>query len=124
MHNDCVYDGDLFVCILQHERIFKFPADHFYKEKRLLSTNPTTAKEMRKKAKRLENFWPDRDPTVPFVFCDVIGTEKVTDTEFIDDIRVGQESKFNPKEAEKIVRIIKVHVYQNASLFSFCRLKL
>ena len=39
------------------------------------------------------------------MFCDVIGTEDVTDTEFIDKIRVGQESKSNSKEADKIVRI-------------------
>ena len=101
------------LCILQHERIFKFPADHFYKERRLL-TNPTTKQEMRKKAKHLKTFWPNWDPTTPFVFCDVIGTEQVTDTEFIDDIRVGQESKSNPEEADKIVSTSKgTYVCQN-----------
>lgn len=59
---------------------------------------------MEKKAKSLKTFWPD--PTKPFVFCDVIGNEKVTDTEFINKTRVGQESKYNPEEADKIVRTI------------------
>jgi len=71
-----------------------------------LFTNQITAKEMENKAKRLKSFWPNRDPSFPFVFCDVVGVEEVTDTEFIDEIRVGQESKFNEKEANKIVRCI------------------
>ena len=60
---------------------------------------------MENKSKYLKKFWPNQDPTTPFVFCDVIGTEEVTDTEFINKVRVGQESKYNPKEADKIVRI-------------------
>ena len=71
-----------------------------------LFTNQNTAKEMEIKAKSLKTFWPNQDPATPFVFCDVIGTEKVTDTEFIDKVRVGQESKYNPKEADKIVSIV------------------
>ena len=74
--------------------------------KQLICSNQATAKEMENKAKSLKTFWPDCDPTTPFVFCDVVGTEKVTDTEFIDKIRVGQESKYNPEEADKIVRIV------------------
>lgn len=77
-------------------------------EKRELCTNESTQKEMEKQAESLRKFWPnyDADTVTPFVFCDVVGTEKVTDTEFIDKIRVGHESKYNPKEADKIVRII------------------
>ena len=71
-----------------------------------LFTNQNTAKEMEIKAKSLKTFWPNQDPAAPFVFCDVIGTEKVTDTEFINKVRVGQESKYNPKEADKIVSIV------------------
>lgn len=65
------------------------------------------------KAKSLKTFWPNynQDPHTPFVFCDVVGTEKVTDTEFIDKIRVGQESKYNPKEADKIVSIASIVSY-------------
>ena len=73
-----------------------------------LFTNKTTVKEMEKKAKRLERFWPNGDSSVPFVFCDVVGIEEVTDTEFIDEVRVGQESKYNQKEAKKIVRLIGI----------------
>lgn len=71
-----------------------------------LFTNHATAKEMETKAmgKQLKSFWPNGDLSVPFVFCDVVGTEEVTDTEFIDEVRVGQESKYNQKEANKIVR--------------------
>ena len=69
-----------------------------------LYLDQATAKEMEKKAKTLRTFWPNSD--TPFAFCDVIGTEKVTDTEFIDKICVEQESKYNPEEADKIVRII------------------
>ena len=103
--------------ILQHKRIFGFPANEFYKQKKLC-TNENIAKEMEHKAMKLKNFWPNQDPAIPFVFCDVIDTEEVfvfcdvidteevTDTEYIDKIRVGQESKYNPEEANKIVRII------------------
>ena len=85
--------------------IFKFPASEFYSKNRNIFTNENTKKEMEVKAKKnLKTFWPNQDPTMPFVFCDVIGTEEVTDAEFIDKIRVGQESKYNPKEADKIVR--------------------
>ena len=72
--------------------------------------NQATAKEMENKAKSLKTFWPNCDPTIPFVFCDVIGTEMVTDTEFIDKIRVGQESKYNPEEVDKIVGIVATYV--------------
>ena len=79
---------------------------------------------MRNKAKNIKKFWPNYNPAAPFVFCDVIGTEKVTDTEFIDDIRVGQESKYNPKEADKIVRIVGINKsITNVATFCF-RLKL
>ena len=71
-------------------------------DKKLL-TNQSTEKEMKSKAKKLERFWPNHESTAPFVFCDVIGSEKVTDTEYVDKIHVGHESKFNPKEADKIV---------------------
>ena len=73
-------------------------------------TNPTTAEEMRTKTNKLKKFWPNRNSATPFVFCDVIGTEKVTETEFISKTRVGQESKYNSIEADKIVRYYK-HFY-------------
>ena len=58
---------------------------------------------MENKAKRLKSFWPNDGQSVPFVFCDVVGVEEVTDTEFIDEVHVGQESKYNQKEAIKTV---------------------
>ena len=101
--------------LLQHKKIFEFPAEQFYKPMELFF-NQATAKEMENKAKNLKMFWPDCDPTMPFVFCDVIGTEKVTDTEFIDRTRVGQESKYNSQEADKIVRTVITYLY--VSVFS------
>lgn len=80
----------------------KFPAENFYAGKRMF-TNPTTAKEMETKANRLKRLWPNRNPSTPFVFCDLIGMEEITDTEFVSTTRVGQESKFNIHEADKIV---------------------
>ena len=103
--------------ILQHKKIFEFPAKQFYKSMNLFF-NQATAKEMENKAKNLKTFWPNCDPTMPFVFCDVIGTEKVTDTEFIDRIFVGKESKYNPQEADKIVRIVVTYVAMYASVFT------
>ena len=74
---------------------------------------------MENKSNHLRKFWPNQDPTIPFVFCDVIGTEEVTDTEFINKVRVGQESKYNPKEADKIVRIISMNYAYHRSCFTF-----
>ena len=102
--------------------IFKFPAREFYEKHRNIYTNKNTKKEMEVKAKKtLKTFWPNQDPTMPFVFCDVIGTEEVTDAEFIDKIRVGQESKYNPKEADKIVRISNID-QANQSTYIFITL--
>ena len=64
---------------------------------------------MKKKAERLKSFWPNGDASVPFVFCNVVGIEKVTDTEFEDEVCVGQESKYNEKEANKIVNCSYLH---------------
>ena len=66
-------------------------------------TVAATAKEMETKAGILKPLWPNKNPSTPFVFCDVNGTEDVTDTEFVSKTRVGQESKFNNQEADKIV---------------------
>ena len=78
---------------------------------------------MESKAKSLKIFWPNHNPDIPFVFCDVVGTEKVTDTEFIDKIRVGQESKYNPEEADKIVRNVAMFACI-IFIFAYFRLKL
>lgn len=88
---------------LQHKSICEFSADEFYTEISLF-TNQVTAKEMENKAKKLKTFWLNHDPPIPFVFCDVIGTVKITDTQYINKVRIGQESLYNPEEANKIVR--------------------
>ena len=90
---------------LQHKIICEFSANQFYEEMGLF-TNQITAKEMEIKAIKLKTLWPNHDPLMPFVFCDLVGTEKIADAQFIDKIRVGQESLYNPEEANKIVRII------------------
>ena len=85
----------------------------FYNKKGLF-TNKLTDKEMQEKSKKLKRFWPNSNSLAPFVFCDVVGKEEVTDTEYINKTRVGQESKFNSKEANKIVRhciIICCHMH-------------
>ena len=51
--------------------------------------------------KRLERFWPRRGK--PMVFCNVIGEEDEVHTGKKGKARVGLESKFNVKEAKKIV---------------------
>jgi len=93
---------------LQHDHLCKFPAKQFYDER--MFTNPATAEEMKIKTNKLKKFWPNRNSATPFVFCDVIGTEGITETEFISKTRVGQESKFNNLEADKIVRHYR-HLY-------------
>ena len=99
-----IYAHFLYTFLLQHSYLCKFPAENFYAGKRMF-TNSTTAKEMEIKANKLKQLWPNKNPSTPFVFCDVIGTEAVTDTEFVSKTRVGQESKFNNQEADKIVSL-------------------
>ena len=50
---------------------------------------------------RLNRFWPKSGK--PFLFCDVIGKEKVDHTGQKGSSGVGQESKYNVEEAIKIV---------------------
>ena len=52
---------------------------------------------------RIQDFWP-RGRKRPFAFCDVIGKEAETHTGQKEMTRVGLESKYNVKEAQKIVR--------------------
>ena len=52
---------------------------------------------------RLRGFWPQRRSR-PFAFCDVVGREAETHTGQKEMSRVGLESKYNVKEAQKIVR--------------------
>ena len=89
-----------------------------------LFANQMIAKEMENKAKKLKTFWLNRDPPIPFVFCDVVGTENTTDAQFIDKVRIGQESLYNPEEANKIVRIISNYKCLLMYLFTCFRLKL
>ena len=57
---------------------------------------------MRKeKVASLRRFWPQREK--PFVFCDIIGTEKEVHTGQKGKARVGLESKYNEREARQIV---------------------
>ena len=87
---------------LQHNHLCQFPAKQFYDKK--MFTNFDIIEEMKIKANKLKKFWPNQNAATPFVFCDIVGTEAVTETEFINKTRVGQESKFNEQEADKIVR--------------------
>ena len=50
----------------------------------------------------LISFWP-QGAIKPFVFCDMIGKEAVNYTGQEGTARVGLESKYNEKEAKKIV---------------------
>jgi len=52
---------------------------------------------------RIQDFWP-RGRNRPFAFCDVIGREAETHTGQKEMTRVGLESKYNVKKAQKIVR--------------------
>jgi len=52
---------------------------------------------------RIHRFWP-QGRNRPFAFCDVIGREAETHTGQKEMTRVGLESKYNVKEAQKIVR--------------------
>lgn len=51
----------------------------------------------------LHDFWPNTRKR-PFVFCDIIGSEVESHTGQKGTARVGLESKYNVKEAKKIVR--------------------
>ena len=57
--------------------------------------------QRRRDVARLADFWPQWG--IPFVFCDIIGEENEVHTGRKDKARVGLESKFNVKEARKIV---------------------
>ena len=78
---------------------------------------------MQEKSKKLKKFWPNGNSLAPFVFCDVVGKEEITDTEYIDRTRVGQESKFNNKEANKLVRLhicVYIGYIYNATFTMLC----
>ena len=57
------------------------------------------------KEAHLSQFWP-QGKHKPFVFCDVVGQEGESHTGQKGMARVGLESKYNEKEAKKIVRIL------------------
>ena len=84
---------------MQHPSICEFPSVEFYEGK--LKTDEQVAKKRRDKAASLCRFWPQWEK--PFVFCDIIGTEKEEHTGQKGKARVGLESKYNEKEARQIV---------------------
>lgn len=87
--------------LVQHPSICEFPSNEFYEGK--LTTDEQVAKKRKIEVASLQDFWPQREK--PFVFCDIIGTEKEVHTGQKGKVRVGLESKFNEKEARQIVSV-------------------
>ncbi len=83
----------------QHKEICRFPSDEFYDGK--LQTDISVGARTNKEA-HLNGFWPG-GKWKPFVFCDVVGTEGESHTGQKSTARVGVESKYNEREAVKIV---------------------
>ncbi len=80
----------------------RFPSLEFYNGD--LQTDFSVTKRRNKEA-HLRGFWP-KGKQKPFVFCDVVGTVGESHTGQKGSARVGVESKYNVKEAEKIVRLL------------------
>jgi superfamily I DNA and/or RNA helicase/exoribonuclease R len=85
-----------------HEEICSFPSRHFYEGKL------KTAMSVKRRNDHESNlqFWP-QGPKLPILFCDFVGEEET---------KLGR-SKFNPKEAAKVVQIARViHVVYKVRL--------
>ena len=87
--------------LYQHEALCRFPSKEFYG--RRLRTDSSVMYRRDKEA-LLSRFWP-KGKEKPFVFCDVVGQEGESHTGQKGMARVGLGSKYNEKEAKKIVRI-------------------
>ena len=87
---------------MQHPAICKFPSREFYNGK--LKTGHGVVKNRAEEVARLQEFWPQKG--IPFVFCDIIGSEGVHIGQK-GKARVGIESKYNEKEARKIVSVVR-----------------
>lgn len=74
----------------------EFPSKEFY-EGRLKSDY-----SVRFRSFDVRNFWP-RGKQSPFVFCDVEGQEETAKAGVKETTRVGMASKFNKREAMKVV---------------------
>ena len=96
----CIF-SDFTNGLMQHLAICRFPSREFYNEK--LKTDSEVAKKREKEVTSLKEFWPQKG--IPLVFCDIIGSEGVHIGQK-GKARVGIESKYNEKEARKIVSVI------------------
>ena len=95
----------LTVCIpFQHLALCRFPSEEFYNGQ--LQTDERICVERERQAGELGRFWPG-GKLKPLMFCNVIGEEKEVHSGWKEKAKVGQESKFNEKEARQIVSAIK-----------------
>ena len=83
---------------LQHPAICEFPSRAFYEGK--LKTDKSV--ERRHSGLHLNSFWP-RGEQKPMVFCQVEGEEDSGYLGLKGRTKVESQSKFNQKEAKKIV---------------------
>ena len=85
---------------MQHQAICKFPSKEFYDER--LKTDICVKR--RGDVLKLGRFWPQGE-SCPMVFCQVVGEEDDGHVGLKGRAKVDSQSKFNKREAEKIVSI-------------------
>ena len=87
---------------IQIHSICEFPSNQFYEGK--LKTSQRLA--YRHQLTGLERFWPSK---YPFLFCDLMSSEKESHTGHHKAVRVGLESKYNQTEAIRVVSCCAEH---------------
>ncbi len=88
-----------FFTLSQHPEICKFPSHHFYDDK--LKTHDSLYRQGDAIPKLGRPFWPNPEHG-PIMLCHVEGAEKSFTVSGPDG---NEHSKYNPAEAEHVVRI-------------------
>ena len=121
LHNSC-RDNTVYVMqcqllgeiSLQHPAICEFPSRIFYEGR--LKTDKSV--ERRYSGLHLNSFWP-RGEEKPMVFCQVEGEENSGYLGPKGRTKVESQSKFNQKEAKKIVSKTQQMVYGHKFMATF-----